>query len=44
MLDAAIKALTDMLRPPLRSVLVKSVLLALALIVVIGIALQRVFS
>jgi CysZ protein len=44
MLDAAIKALTDMLRPLLRSVLVKSVLLALALIVVIGIALQRVFA
>ena len=44
MLDAAFKALADMLRPPLRSVLVKSVLLALALIVVIGIALERVLS
>ena len=44
MLDAAIKALTDMLRPPLRSVLIKSILLALALIVVIGIALQRLLS
>lgn len=44
MLDAAFKALADMLRPPLRSVLIKSVLLALALIVVIGIALQRVLS
>jgi CysZ protein len=44
MLDAAIKALTDMLRPPLRSVLIKSILLALALIVVIGIVLQRVLA
>src|SRR3569832_1737778 len=44
MLDAAIKALTDMLRPPLRSVLIKSVLLALALIVVIGIVLQRLLA
>ena len=44
MIDAAIKALTDMFRPPLRSVLVKSVLLALALIVVIGIVLQRVLA
>ena len=44
MLDAAIKALTDMLRPPLRSVLIKSILLALALIVVIGIVLQRLLA
>ena len=44
MIDAVSKALTDMFRPPLRSVLVKSVLLALALIVVIGIALQRVLA
>jgi CysZ protein len=44
MLDAAIKAITDMLQPPLRSVLVKSILLALALIAVIGIALQRVLA
>ncbi len=44
MLEAAIKALTDMIQPPLRAVLVKSVLLALAVIVVIGIALQRVLS
>jgi len=44
MLDAAIKAITDMLRPPLTAVLMKSVLLALALIAVIGIALQRVLS
>jgi len=44
MLDAAIKAITDMLRPPLTAVLMKSVLLALALIAVIGIVLQRVLS
>ena len=44
MLDAASKALTDMLRPPLRSVLIKSILLALALIVVIGIVLQRALA
>ena len=44
MLEAAIKALTDMIQPPLRAVLVKSVLLALAVIAVIGIALQRVLS
>lgn len=44
MLDAAVKALTDMVQPPLRAVLVKSVLLALALIAVIGIAVQRVLS
>jgi len=44
MIDAAIKALSDMFRPPLRAVLVKSILLALALIVVIGIGLQRVIA
>jgi CysZ protein len=44
MLDAAIRAITDMLRPPLSAVLLKSVLLALALIAVIGIVLQRVLS
>jgi CysZ protein len=44
MLEAAFKAAADILTPPLRAVLVKSVLLALAVIVVIGIALQRVLS
>ncbi|MGN6570801.1 MAG: sulfate transporter family protein [Pseudolabrys sp.] len=44
MIDAVSKALTDMLRPPLRAVLVKSILLALALIVVIGIVLQRALA
>lgn len=44
MLDAAAKALSDLLTPPLRAVLLKSVGLALALVVVIGIALQRVLA
>lgn len=42
MLDAAGKALADMFSPPLRAVLWKSIGLALTLIVVIGIALNRV--
>jgi CysZ protein len=41
MLDAAIKALNDMFSPPLRAVLLKAVGLALIVIVVIGILLQR---
>jgi len=41
MLDAAGKAFSDMFSPPLRAVLWKSIGLALALIVVIGIALNR---
>ena len=44
MFDAATKALTDMFGPALRAVLLKSIGLALALIVVIGIALQRVLA
>jgi CysZ protein len=44
MLDAAFKALADLFRPPLRAVLVKSILLALALIVVIGIVLERTLT
>jgi CysZ protein len=44
MLEDAFKAFADLLYPPLRAVLVKSVLLALAVIVVIGIALQRILS
>src|SRR6476620_3245290 len=44
MLEAAFKALADLLTPPLRAVLLKSVLFALAVIVVIGIALQRLLS
>jgi uncharacterized protein involved in cysteine biosynthesis len=41
MLDAAVKALSQMLTPPFRSVLLKSVGLALLLIVLIGIGLNR---
>jgi uncharacterized protein involved in cysteine biosynthesis len=41
MLDAAIKALTQMGSPGFRSVLLKAVGLAIALLVVVGIALQR---
>lgn len=44
MLDAVAKALADLFKPPLRAVLVKSILLALALIAVIGIVLERVLS
>jgi len=44
MLDAAAKALSDMLSPPLRAVLLKAVGLALILIVFIGIVLQRVLA
>jgi uncharacterized protein involved in cysteine biosynthesis len=44
MLDAAIKALAQMFTPPFRAVLLKSVALALALIVLIGIGLQRLLS
>jgi len=40
MLDDAVKALTQMLSPPLRAVLWKSIALALALIVVAAIALD----
>jgi uncharacterized protein involved in cysteine biosynthesis len=41
MLDAAVKALSQMFSPSLRAVLFKSIGLALALIVVVGIALDR---
>jgi CysZ protein len=41
MLDDAIKAITQLFSPPLRAVLWKSIGLALALIVVVGIALDR---
>ncbi|HEX5508552.1 MAG TPA: sulfate transporter family protein [Pseudolabrys sp.] len=44
MLDAALKALAQMFTAPLRGVLVKAIGLALILIVVIGIGLERVFS
>ncbi len=41
MLDDAIKAITQMFSPPLRAVLWKSIGLALALIIVVGIVLER---
>ena len=41
MLDAAVKALSQMFSPPFRTVLLKSVGLALVLIVLIGIGLHR---
>jgi CysZ protein len=44
MFDAAVKALTQMFAPPFRRVLLKSIGLALLLIVLAGIGLNRVFS
>jgi CysZ protein len=41
MIDAAIKAISQLFSPPLRAVLWKSIGLALALIIVIGIVLER---
>ncbi len=41
MIDDAVKALTQMFSPPLRAVLWKSIGLALALIIAVGIALDR---
>jgi len=44
MLDAAVKALSQMLSPPLRAILLKCASLALVLIVIIGIVLYRVLT
>ena len=44
MLDAAVKALSQILSPPMRSILWRSVGLALVLIVVLAIGLQRLLS
>jgi CysZ protein len=44
MLDAAVKALSQMMSPPMRSILWRSVGLALVLIVVLAIGLQRLLS
>lgn len=44
MLDAAVKALSQMLSPPMRSILWRSIGLALVLIVVLAIGLQRLLS
>jgi len=44
MLDAAVKALSQILSPPMRSILWRSIALALVLIVVLAIGLQRLLS
>jgi len=44
MFDAAAKALAQMLSPPLRAILLKSVALALALIVLVGIGIYQVLA
>lgn len=44
MIDAALKAFAQMFTPPLRGVLIKAVGLALIVIVVIGIVVQRVLA
>jgi uncharacterized protein involved in cysteine biosynthesis len=44
MLDAAAKALEQLLSPPFRSVLLKSIALALVLLLALGIGLQRVIA
>src|ERR1044071_5062167 len=44
MLDAAVKALSQILSPPMRSILWRSIGLALVLITVLAIGLQRLLS
>jgi uncharacterized protein involved in cysteine biosynthesis len=44
MLDAAVKALSQILSPPMRSILWRSIALALALVSVLAIGLQRLLS
>jgi len=44
MLDAAIKSLSQMLSPPFRAVLMKSMGLAAVLLIVVGIGLQRLIA
>src|SRR4051794_20072954 len=44
MLDSAVKALSQILSPPMRSILWRSIGLALVLIVVLAIGLQRLLS
>jgi CysZ protein len=44
MLDAAVKALSQILSPPMRSILWRSIALALVLIVVLAVGLQRLLS
>ena len=44
MLDAAVKALTQILSPPMRTILWRSIGLALVLVTVLAIGLQRLLS
>jgi len=44
MLDAAVKALSQIISPPMRSILWRSIGLALVLIVIVSIGLQRLLS
>src|SRR4051794_115178 len=44
MLDAAVKALSQMISPPMRSILWRSIGVALVLIIVLAIGLQRLLS
>ena len=44
MFDAATKALTQMFTPPFRAVLLKSIGLAILLLIMLGIALHRLFA
>src|SRR5580692_6818471 len=44
MLDAAVKAISQMLSPPMRSILWRSIALALVLITVLAVGLQRLLS
>jgi CysZ protein len=44
MIEAAFKALAQLFTPPLRAVLLKSIGLALLMIIIIGIVLNRIFS
>lgn len=44
MFDAAFKALAQLFTPPLRAVLMKAAALALLLVVIVGVVLNRIFS
>ena len=44
MIDAAVKAISQILSPPMRSILWRSIGLALVLVTVLAIGLQRLLS
>src|ERR1700752_1149871 len=44
MIDAAVKALSQILSPPMRSILWRSITMALVLIIVLAVGLQRLLS